>query len=158
MANEITIYTDGSCLGNPGPGGWACRIFKQPDDTNPLTLSGGFSHTTNNRMEIISVLEALKALPEPSCVQIYSDSQYVCSAIEKGWLSSWIKKNWVNSSKQPVKNKDLWLLLLVELNRHKVTMHWLRGHAGQPENERCDALARSIAESGNLPPDTGYHS
>ena len=156
MANNVTIYTDGSCLGNPGPGGWACRIFREASDNNPLELSGGFKLTTNNRMEIMSVLEALKALQEPSCVQIYSDSQYVCSALEKGWLSNWIKKNWVNSSKQPVKNKDLWLLLLAELRRHKVTMHWLRGHTGHPENERCDDLARSIAERPGLPTDTGY--
>ncbi|MBR3664336.1 MAG: ribonuclease HI [Desulfovibrio sp.] len=154
--NEVSIYTDGSCLGNPGPGGWACRIYKDSQERTPIELSGGYSHTTNNRMEILSVLEGLKALPEPSSVHIYSDSQYVCSALEKGWLNAWLKKNWINSAKKPVKNKDLWLLLLSELKRHQVTMHWLRGHAGHPENERCDVLARSIAEGGNLPPDPGY--
>ena len=151
----IKIYTDGSCLGNPGAGGWAALISRENDEP-PLELSGGFRRTTNNRMEILSVIEALKALKNPSTVDLYSDSQYVCNAVSKGWISSWVKKTWCTAKREPVKNQDLWEALLPELKRHKVTFHWIEGHAGHPENERCDVLARSQASKSGLPVDPGF--
>lgn len=151
---HIHLFSDGSCLGNPGPGGWAA-LLRLVNSGHERELYGGFEHTTNNRMEIISVLEGLKALNEPCRVDVYSDSQYVCHAIRKGWLSSWQKNNWTKSDKKPVKNRDLWEALLPLLTQHQVTFHWLRGHAGHPENERCDALARQQAGRTDLPADMG---
>ena len=107
-------------------------------------------------MEILSVIEALRTIPEPSTVTVFSDSQYVCNTLEKNWLAGWMKKNWMNASKQPVKNKDLWLQLLPHLKKHTITMHWLRGHAGHRENERCDYLAKSYAQRPDLPEDPGF--
>lgn len=151
---HVHLFSDGSCLGNPGPGGWAA-ILRLVTSGQERELSGGFARTTNNRMEILSVLEGLKALKEPCLVEVYSDSQYVCNAIRKGWLSSWRKSNWIKSDKKPVKNRDLWEALVPQLVRHQVTFHWLRGHAGHPENERCDALARAEAGRPGQPVDTG---
>ncbi|MBQ7456631.1 MAG: ribonuclease HI [Desulfovibrio sp.] len=151
---HIVIFTDGSCLGNPGPGGWAAIVRK--DASSAVEMSGGYRLTTNNRMEILSVIESLKTLEDPSEVDLYSDSQYVCNAIEKHWISSWVRNNWVNSSKQPVKNQDLWRTLTPLLERHHVTFHWLRGHAGNSDNERCDVLARTCASRSDLPVDPGF--
>lgn len=152
---QVVIHTDGSCLGNPGPGGWAAVLCLEGTD-HRKELAGGFRLTTNNRMEITGVLEALAALREPCAVELYTDSQYVRNAVEKGWLRSWQKKNWVKADKKPVKNVDLWQKLLPELGRHTVHLYWLRGHAGHAENERCDVLARTYAGRRDLPPDPGF--
>lgn len=154
---HVIIYTDGSCLGNPGNGGWAAILTLEGSDIRK-EISGGFAMTTSNRMEITGVLEALGRLTEPCRVSIYSDSQYVCNAISSGWLKGWVKNNWIRSNKKPVKNADLWKKLLPLLKTHEVTMHWLRGHAGHPENERCDKLARACASGSSLPEDPGFSS
>ena len=152
---HVIIHTDGSCLGNPGPGGWAA-VLTHPESSARRELSGGFRRTTNNRMEIMAVIAALEALKEPCAVDLHTDSQYVRNAVEKGWLDSWRKKNWLKADKKPVLNVDLWRRLLPLLERHEVRLHWLRGHAGHAENERCDELARARAAAPYLPPDTGF--
>lgn len=152
---QVIIHTDGSCLGNPGPGGWAA-VLAHPDSGARRELSGGFRRTTNNRMEIMAVIAALAALKEPCAVDLYTDSQYVRNAVEKGWLESWRKRNWVKADKKPVLNVDLWQRLAPLLERHEVRLHWLRGHAGHAENERCDELARTHASAPDLPPDAGF--
>jgi ribonuclease HI len=152
---KVIVHTDGACLGNPGPGGWGAVLQLQHSDARK-ELSGGFALTTNNRMEITAVLEGLAALREPCEVNLYTDSRYVCDALEKGWLDSWRSKNWLNSGKKPVKNIDLWQKLLPLLARHKIRFHWLKGHAGHAENERCDELACRAAAAPHLPPDAGY--
>ncbi len=149
---HVHLFTDGSCLGNPGPGGWAA-IVRLVGTEHERELSGAFASTTNNRMEMRAVLEGLAVLKEPCKVDIYTDSQYVCNAIEKRWIYGWQKKNWVKPDKQPVKNKDLWQAIWPFLFTHKIAFHWVRGHAGHTENERCDVLARTAAGGRNLPPD-----
>lgn len=153
QAPEVTIHTDGSSLGNPGPGGWAA-ILSYRDQKKEL--SGSFTRTTNNRMEVLAAIMALEALKTSCTVNLYTDSRYLCDAIEKKWIYGWIKKGWINSAKKPVKNKDLWLRLLQQIRRHDLQLHWLRGHNGHPENERCDELARSAAQTDPTEPDTGY--
>ena len=138
----VTIYTDGACSGNPGPGGWGAilqygKLQKE--------FSGGEAHTTNNRMELTAVIEALKALKEGCAVDLYSDSKYVIDALEKGWAKGWKAKGWVKADKKPALNPDLWEVLLGEMARHKVKLHWVKGHASNPKNNRCDELA--VAES-----------
>lgn len=154
---HVLLFSDGSCLGNPGPGGWAA-ILRLVSSCEERELCGGFSRTTNNRMEILSVLEGLRALKEPCMVDVYSDSQYVCNAVQKGWLSAWRRGGWIKSDKKAVKNRDLWEALIPLLTRHQVTFHWLRGHAGHPENERCDVLARTQAARSGLPADAGMEA
>ncbi|ABB39735.2 Ribonuclease H [Oleidesulfovibrio alaskensis G20] len=148
---QVDIFTDGSCLGNPGPGGWAAVLRYAGTQKE---LGGGFSGTTNNRMEILAVIEGLEALQEPCTVNLYTDSQYVRNAVEKKWLDSWQRNGWKTAARKPVKNKDLWLRLLPLLARHTVKFHWVRGHSGHPENELCDTIARGHASRGGLPPDT----
>jgi len=150
---SVTIYTDGACLGNPGPGGYGAVIACGEERQE---LSGGRKLTTNNRMELLAVIEALKALPQPCVVSLFTDSRYVHDAIEKRWLASWQKKGWVNAEKKPVKNQDLWLRLLPLLTRHTIKFNWVRGHTGNPDNERCDVLAKSAANSRTLEADSGY--
>lgn len=150
---NVQAFTDGSCLGNPGPGGWAAVLRCNGAERE---LSGGFAPTTNNRMEILAVIEALLTLKEPCSVDMHTDSQYVCNAVEKRWLAGWRRNGWKTSDKKPVKNRDLWERLLPLLETHKVRFHWVRGHSGHPENERCDVLARTQASRRGLPPDTGY--
>lgn len=153
----VTIHTDGSCLGNPGPGGWAAVLTcDTPQGRVRREMCGGFSRTTNNRMEILAVLEALGALKEPCIVELYTDSQYVSKAIRDRWLEGWLRNNWLTSAKKPVKNQDLWQRMPELLSRHEVHFHWLKGHAGHAENERCDELARGEAARRGLPEDTGY--
>jgi ribonuclease HI len=147
---KITMYTDGSCLGNPGPGGWGVILRYGGHEKE---LSGGFSDTTNNRMEITAVLEGLLALKEPCFVDLYIDSQYVRKAVVDGWLENWQRNGWRTAAKKPVKNRDLWERLLPLLKRHSIHFNWIRGHAGHPENERCDVLARMQAERPDLPQD-----
>ncbi len=153
---HVHLYTDGSCLGNPGRGGWGCilRLVKTEQEKE---FSGGYAKTTNNRMEIMAVLEGLRQLKEPCLVEVFSDSQYVCNAIQKKWLAGWRKNNWVKADKKPVKNKDLWEALWPLLIQHQVTFHWVRGHAGHAENERCDVLAKDAAMLPDLPEDSGWN-
>ena len=139
---HIEIYTDGACSGNPGPGGWGAVLRYNGREKE---LSGGEAQTTNNRMELTAVLSSLSLLKEPCIVELYSDSKYVVDAIEKGWLQGWRKKGWIKSDKKPVLNVDLWQQLLPLLQRHDVRFHWVKGHADNAKNERCDQLA--VAES-----------
>ena len=135
---KVEIYTDGACSGNPGAGGWGTILVYNGHEKE---LSGGEANTTNNRMEMMAVIEGLKALKEPCEVVLTSDSQYVCNAITKGWAKSWQKNNWIKSDKTQAKNADLWEEMLKLLAVHKVNIVWVRGHNGHPYNERCDKLA-----------------
>jgi len=135
---EVLLYTDGACSGNPGPGGF-CAILEYQG--RERCLSGGEAVTTNNRMELLAVITGLEALKEPCGVKVVSDSKYVVDAIEKGWLVSWRKKGWRKSDNKPVLNVELWQRLLPLLELHEVRFQWIRGHAGHPYNERCDAEA-----------------
>ena len=135
---HVEIFTDGACSGNPGPGGWGAVLrYKE----NVRELSGGAAQTTNNRMELTAVIEALSALKEPCSVTLTSDSKYIIDAITKGWVYGWKKKGWIKSDKQPALNVDLWEKLLPLLEKHQVEFVWVKGHAGHPENERCDQMA-----------------
>ncbi|MFA0810109.1 ribonuclease HI [Microbulbifer epialgicus] len=140
---QITIYTDGACRGNPGPGGWgALLVFGDLEKE----LFGGESHTTNNRMELMAAIQALKALKQPCQVDLHTDSQYLRQGIT-GWINNWKKNGWKTASKKPVKNADLWRQLDESVTRHQVEWHWVKGHAGHPGNERADQLAnRGIDE------------
>jgi len=145
---HVTIYTDGACLGNPGPGGYGVVLL---DETGRrLELSEGYFRTTNNRMELRGVIVALQSLKRPCKVTLYSDSQYVVNAIEKGWLKNWQAKGWRKADKKPVLNVDLWKLLIPELTRHEITFKWTRGHSGDVENERCDVLAFEASHHPHL--------
>lgn len=135
---KVDIFTDGACSGNPGPGGWGAILRY---NTVEKEISGGEANTTNNRMEITAVIEALAMLKEPCEVTLYSDSQYVCNALEKGWAKKWKANNWMRNKKDPALNPDLWERLLQLYDTHKVKIVWVKGHAGHPENERCDRLA-----------------
>lgn len=135
---EITIYTDGACSGNPGPGGWGCVLVYGEIKKE---LSGGEASTTNNRMELTAVIAALSALREPCTVELYSDSKYVIDALEKGWVYGWQKKGWIKSDKKPALNVDLWEKLLPLVKKHTVHYHWVKGHAQNEMNNRCDELA-----------------
>jgi ribonuclease HI len=141
---NVLIYTDGACKRNPGPGGWGV-ILKMGDYKKEL--SGGHPDTTNNRMELTAVIEGLKALKYPCEVTLTSDSKYVCDGINKGWAVSWKKNGWRKSNGAPALNPDLWEELLNLLDIHKVNLVWIKGHAGHPENERCDKLASDFAIS-----------
>ena len=134
----VTLYTDGACSGNPGPGGWGAILSFNGVEKE---LSGGEIRTTNNRMELTAVIQGLKALKEPCIVELYSDSKYVIDALEKGWARSWKKRGWVKSDKQPALNPDLWETLLDLTTIHKVTCHWVKGHADNAYNNRCDQIA-----------------
>lgn len=151
---EVTIYVDGACRGNPGPGGYAAILVASNGISREI--SGGFRLTTNSRMEIMAVIQALSALKEPCYVTLYSDSQYVVNAIENGWLRMWQANGWRKSGKGQVENADLWHQLVPLLATHRVTFVWLRGHNGHPLNERCDKLAEKACRTPNLPPDEGY--
>ena len=139
---NVEIFTDGACKGNPGPGGWGAILRY---GTSEKEISGGAADTTNNKMELTAVIEALRCLKEPCAVTVISDSTYVCNSINKGWINNWKAKNWVKNGK-PVPNSDLWKQLLELLAIHKVKFVWVRGHDGHPENERCDRLAVAAAE------------
>ena len=134
----VTIYTDGACSGNPGPGGWGAILEYMGHEKE---LSGGEKNTTNNRMELTAVIKALQALKEPCTVELYSDSKYVLDALQKGWAVSWRKKGWIKSDKKPALNPDLWEILLNLTEQHDVHYHWVKGHASNPKNNRCDELA-----------------
>ena len=134
----VTLYTDGACSGNPGPGGWGA-ILRYGDKEKEL--SGGEKNTTNNRMELTAVIKALSALKEPCRVKLTTDSKYVVDSINLGWARSWQKNGWRKADKKPALNAELWEQLLALMDIHTVEMVWVKGHAGHPENERCDALA-----------------
>ena len=134
----VTIYTDGACSGNPGPGGWGALLCYNGVEKE---LSGGAAQTTNNRMELTGVISALRALKEPCIVELYSDSKYVIDALEKGWAVSWRKRGWIKSDKKPALNSDLWEKLLTLTEKHRLHYHWVKGHADNEYNNRCDALA-----------------
>lgn len=135
---KVEIFTDGACSGNPGPGGWGAVLRFGGREKE---LCGGDDDTTNNRMELTACIEALSALKEPCEVTLTTDSQYVVNGMTKGWASSWQKNGWIKSDKKPAQNPDLWEKLLELSKLHKLTFVWIKGHAGHPENERCDALA-----------------
>ena len=140
---RIEIFTDGACKGNPGPGGW-CAILRY-NGVEKL-ISGGEKETTNNRMELSAVLFALKALKEPCHITLQSDSKYVLDSLSKGWVYGWQKKGWKKSDGKPALNVDLWQQLLEEIRKHELEYVWIKGHAGHPENERCDAQAVKESE------------
>ncbi|HZK75750.1 MAG TPA: ribonuclease HI [Candidatus Kapabacteria bacterium] len=148
---HVTIYTDGACSGNPGPGGYGAILIDASGRRREL--SGGFRNTTNNRMELLAVISALEALKRPCDVTLVSDSEYVINAITKGWLASWQRKGWRKADKKPVMNIDLWQRLLPKLKEHNIEFRWTKGHAGNPENERCDELAVAASGEDNLPLD-----
>ena len=139
----VSIYTDGACSGNPGPGGWGAILRYQGVEKE---LSGGEALTTNNRMELTSVIAALQALKEPCVVELYSDSKYVIDALDKGWARAWREKNWTRADKKPALNPDLWETLLDLTDRHEMRCHWVKGHADNEYNNRCDRLAVSERE------------
>lgn len=141
---HVNIYTDGACRGNPGRGGWGAILVYGSIEKE---LCGGDPNTTNNRMELSAVIAALSALKEPCEVTLTTDSQYVVNAIEKGWLEGWKKNNWRKSDKGQVLNVDLWQELIAQLDKHKVSFVWVKGHNGHPYNERCDVLATTVADS-----------
>lgn len=135
---RVELYTDGSCSGNPGPGGWGAILIYQGLEKE---LSGGAAATTNNRMELTGAIRGLAALKEPCQVELYTDSQYIASAINQHWLENWKKRGWRKADKSPVLNQELWQQLDEQLSRHQVTFHWVKGHADNAYNNRCDALA-----------------
>ncbi len=138
----VTIYTDGACSGNPGPGGWGAILrYKEMEKE----LSGGAADTTNNRMELTAVIEALALLKESCVVELYSDSKYVIDGLSKGWAKGWQKRGWIKSDKKPALNPDLWERLLALTDRHEMHYHWVKGHAENEKNNRCDQMA--VAES-----------
>lgn len=145
---KVDIFTDGSCLGNPGPGGWGAILRH---GTNEREISGGRRLTTNNRMEMLACIRALGMLKRGCQVTLHSDSKYVINAFTEGWISGWRKKNW-----RGVKNADLWQQLIAAVALHQVDWVWVKGHNGHPENERVDALAREAAARADLPIDEGY--
>ena len=137
---EVEIYTDGACSKNPGPGGWgAVLIYK----SHRKEISGADAQTTNNRMELTAVIKALESLKEKCKIELFTDSKYVCDSIKKGWAESWRNNNWKKSDKKPAINADLWKVLLNLISKHDITFNWVKGHAGNIENERCDELATS---------------
>jgi ribonuclease HI len=151
--NEVVIYTDGACIGNPGPGGYGAVLLA---GEHRRELTGGYAETTNNRMELLAAIVGLEALEHPCDVTLYSDSRYLVDSMEKGWARRWKAKGWMRSSRESAVNPDLWERLLTIAEKHNVEFRWVRGHAGNRENERCDQLATQAARGENLPPDTGY--
>lgn len=155
---HVNLYSDGAARGNPGPGGYgAVLTFVDSGGTlHTKELSQGYECTTNNRMELLGVIRGLEALKHGCQVDIYSDSKYVVDAFNQHWVEGWLKRGWKNSKKEPVKNKDLWLRLLEVMKPHEVTFHWVKGHAGHRENERCDELATTAADGEGRIIDEGF--
>lgn len=139
----VILHTDGSCLNNPGPGGWAAILQWQD---NERALSGGVPDTTNNRMELRAAIEGLKALTRPMSVELYTDSKYVMNGVTD-WMPRWKRNGWQTAAKKPVANQDLWQELDAAIGAHDISWHWVKGHSGDPLNERCDDLARAAAEA-----------
>ena len=155
MSDKVTIYTDGACSGNPGPGGYGA-VMQYGEHCKEL--SGGFSKTTNNRMELLAVIEGLQTLKRPCEVTVFSDSKYIVDAVNKGWARRWQANGWKRNRKQKALNPDLWARLLNLLDAHDVSICWVKGHAGNPGNERADALAVSASQSADLAIDKGYEA
>ena len=147
---QIEIYTDGACRGNPGPGGYGAVLKYR---RHRKEISGGFRETTNNRMEIFAAIAALEQLIEPCEITLYSDSRYLVDAVSKRWLANWKRRGWIKADKQPVLNVDLWRRLEAAMAPHRLKFVWVRGHASNAENNRCDELAVAAATRGNLPGD-----
>jgi ribonuclease HI len=150
---QVTIYTDGACDPNPGPGGFGVVLIH---NGHRKELSGGFRRTTNNRMELMAAIKGLEALKEPCQVTLYSDSEYLVRAMTEGWAQRWKTRGWRRSHKEPALNPDLWDRLLALCQAHQVEFVWVRGHAGVRENERCDFLSSRALRGTDLPPDEGY--
>lgn len=155
---HVDIFTDGAARGNPGPGGYGAvmRFVDRNGRVHEKELSGGFERTTNNRMELLGVIVALEALKTPCDITLYSDSQYVVNAFNQHWVDGWLKRGWKNAQKQPVKNVDLWKRLLEAKKPHTMEFVWVKGHAGHPENERCDELATAAADGEGRAVDEGF--
>jgi ribonuclease HI len=143
-ADVVTAWTDGACMGNPGPGGWAALLQAKG---RTRTLAGFAAQTTNNRMELMAAIAALEALKRPCRVRLYTDSQYLCKGIRE-WIGAWQRRGWKTADGRPVSNRDLWERLLAAAAPHRVEWHWVRGHSGVPNNERVDALAREQIARG----------
>ena len=152
---HVAIYTDGACIGNPGPGGYGVVLIR---GENRREFSGGFRHTTNNRMELMGPIKALDPLNQGCRVTLHSDSKYVVDAIEKGWARRWKANGWMRNKRQQAVNPDLWGMLLDLCDKHEVEFRWVRGHADDPDNERCDQLANQAVLRKDLPIDKGYES
>lgn len=151
--NRVVIYTDGGARDNPGPGGYgAVLLFGD----QRIELSGGYRLTTNNRMELLACIKALMYFTKPGTIDLYSDSRYVVDGINKKWALRWRENHWMRNKDEPAENADLWARLLELTEFHQVTFHWIRGHAGHPENERCDALAGKMMDRPDLPEDRNY--
>ena len=155
MLKKVVIYTDGACTGNPGAGGYGAVII---ENDRRQEISGGYQLTTNNRMEMMAAIAALKSLKEECAVTLHSDSKYIVDAVSKGWAKKWQANGWKRNQKDRAKNPDLWQEMLDLCQQHQVEFVWVRGHAGIPENERCDRLAVAAAKGINLPADEGYSS
>ena len=153
--NQVTIYTDGACMGNPGPGGYAAVLLQAG---HRKEVSAGFQLTTNNRMELMAAIEGILTLKEKCRVSLYSDSKYVVDAMSKGWAQRWRANGWKRNKTEKAVNPDLWERLLSLCEYHDVDFRWVRGHSGNRENERCDELAVRAARETNLPIDKGYES
>lgn len=151
----VTIYTDGACSGNPGPGGFGVLL---ESGRHRKELSQGYRRTTNNRMELMAVLAGLQILTRPCSVTLYSDSRYVVDAIEKGWAKSWKARGWVKADKQPAQNADLWARALELLGKHRVKLVWVKGHASNAGNNRCDEMAVAASRSASLLIDEGFEA
>ncbi len=154
MTCNVQIYTDGACSGNPGPGGYGVVLIHKE---RVKELSGGYKNTTNNRMELLAVIKGLEALKKPCEVDLYSDSKYVVDAVNKGWLENWQKSNWKKSDGAQVKNPDLWKRILNLKKKHRINWHWVKGHADNIYNNRCDYLAVEAIKNPELNEDPGYN-
>jgi len=150
---DVTLYTDGACIGNPGPGGYAAVLLY---GKHRKELSGGYLRTTNNRMELLAVVMGLMALKMKCHVTVYSDSRYVVDAMNKGWARRWHSNGWKRNKSEKAVNPDIWAQLISFCDYHDVEFKWVRGHTGNSENERCDQLANEAAQQSDLPADQGY--
>ena len=150
---KVTVYADGACFGNPGRGGYGVVLIY---GEKRKELSGGYRLTTNNRMELMAAIVGLAALKKRCVVTLYTDSQYVVNGVQKGWARRWKAQGWMRSRTEKARNADLWARLLLLCDDHAVTFVWIRGHAGNPENERCDQLSKAAAEGERLQEDEGY--
>ena len=155
MPDRVIIYTDGACSGNPGPGGYG-TVMQYGD--NRKELSGGFRNTTNNRMELLAVIKGLQLLNRPCEVTVFSDSKYIVDAVNKGWARRWQANGWKRNKREKALNPDLWARLLKLLDTHEVSLRWVKGHAGNPGNERADALAVDASRGDDLAIDEGYEA
>lgn len=150
---EVDMYTDGACSGNPGAGGYGVVLIY---GHHTRELSGAYKDTTNNRMELMAVIKGLAALRQPCRVNLYSDSKYIVDAMNKGWVKRWQSKNWMRNKDEPAKNVDLWKQILELAGKHQVRWNWVKGHASNTYNNRCDQLAREAITNQALQPDSGY--